>query len=494
MPARPQGVVEGRNDPLLQPRLEVDHQVAAGDQVKARERRVADEVVHREQARLTQLLGHAVAAVLLDEVALQALGGQVRDGRAEVKPGPRGLDGAVVHVGREDLHRPKDAGPGQALPEQDRHRVGLLARGAPGNPDPERVGAARVRQQPRQDLRFERRKGFRVAEEPRDADQELAEQQLRLVRQRAQLLDVGGHLVGPEHVHPALDAAHQRAGLVLAEVAAEPTVQHRADRHQMARQVHADAVGAFGPVAHLPVALVVQQGGGHVLDREHVVHEAAGRGALRHAALGVVVELGLAEGQAAGLLDFRDAQGAVAAEPGQDDADRVLALVLRQRGEEGVDRGAPGGGRRRAGNPEAAAADRQDGVRRDDVDLVRAEDRAVLGEAHRHARVAADDGGQGAFVLGIKVLDQHEGHAGVGRHGREERLVGVQAAGRGADAHHQAAPGLWRGGRGRAVPRTKGGFARGAAGLAGLSCHDMPWGKQGLLRTARAHPAAVGSQ
>jgi hypothetical protein len=60
MTARPQGVVEGGQDTLLQTRLEVDHQVAAGDQVEARERRILAEVVRREQAQLADVLGYAI--------------------------------------------------------------------------------------------------------------------------------------------------------------------------------------------------------------------------------------------------------------------------------------------------------------------------------------------------------------------------------------------------------------------------------------------------
>ena len=74
---------------------------------------------------------------------------------------------------------------------------------------------------------------------------ECQEQQLGLLRQRPQLLEVAGDLVDLEHVHPALNTPQQRAALVLAEVAAEPAVQHRADRRQMVRQVLADAVRAL---------------------------------------------------------------------------------------------------------------------------------------------------------------------------------------------------------------------------------------------------------
>ena len=157
------------------------------------------------------------------------------------------------------------AGAGQALLEQDGHRVGLLAGGAAGHPHPDRLGAVRVRQQPRDDLGLEGGERLRIAEEPGDADQQLAEQQLGLVRQRPQLLDIAGNLIGLQHMHPALNAAQQGAGLVLAEVAAEPAVQHRADRRQMVRKVLTDAIRTLGGIADGPVVPVLHQGGWHCL-------------------------------------------------------------------------------------------------------------------------------------------------------------------------------------------------------------------------------------
>jgi hypothetical protein len=57
--ARAQRVVEQRDHLLLQPPAEVDQQVAAGDEVEAGERRVADQAVRREDAQVAQLLRRA---------------------------------------------------------------------------------------------------------------------------------------------------------------------------------------------------------------------------------------------------------------------------------------------------------------------------------------------------------------------------------------------------------------------------------------------------
>ena len=69
MPSRHQGVVEDRNDPVLQIVVQVDQQVAAGDQVDAGERRVADQAVGGEGAEFADFLADGEAVLAFDEVA-----------------------------------------------------------------------------------------------------------------------------------------------------------------------------------------------------------------------------------------------------------------------------------------------------------------------------------------------------------------------------------------------------------------------------------------
>src|SRR5215469_5733860 len=70
----PEGIVEQGNDAALKLGVEVDQKVAAGDQIELGKRRVAQQIVHRKQAKLAQVARNAVAAVLAHEEALQALG------------------------------------------------------------------------------------------------------------------------------------------------------------------------------------------------------------------------------------------------------------------------------------------------------------------------------------------------------------------------------------------------------------------------------------
>ncbi len=73
-PSRLQGVMKSRQDFFLQPGLEINQQVAATDEVHARERRVAQEILPSEDDHLPQGFADAVAALLLDEEPTQPLG------------------------------------------------------------------------------------------------------------------------------------------------------------------------------------------------------------------------------------------------------------------------------------------------------------------------------------------------------------------------------------------------------------------------------------
>jgi hypothetical protein len=71
--SRPERVVERRERLFLQARLEIDQEVAAANQVDARERRVGDETLAGEHHHFAERLAYPVAALLLDEKVPQPL-------------------------------------------------------------------------------------------------------------------------------------------------------------------------------------------------------------------------------------------------------------------------------------------------------------------------------------------------------------------------------------------------------------------------------------
>jgi hypothetical protein len=128
---------------------------------------------------------------------------------------------------------------------------------------------------------------------------------------------------------------------------------------------------------------------------------------------------------------------AVAASPGEHDADCVVFLVLGQRGKEGIDRVAVLARRRRPGYPKASILQLQCGIRRDDVHPIRIDHHAVLGFDDRDGGGLSQYLRQQALVVRGEMLNQDERHATVHRHGGKKRSKGVEAAGRGADADDQ---------------------------------------------------------
>jgi hypothetical protein len=79
---------------------------------------------------------------------------------------------------------------GQLLAQQDRERVGLLARGAPGHPDAERLAGVGALDERHDHVPAQRLPGVPVAEERRDRDQEVVEERVDLLGIVAQIAQV----------------------------------------------------------------------------------------------------------------------------------------------------------------------------------------------------------------------------------------------------------------------------------------------------------------
>ncbi len=161
---------------------------------------------------------------------------------------------------------------------------------------------------------------------------------------------------------------------------------------------------------------VLHEFGWHLRDREDMVYQARGDGAAQDAVIlsGVC---GLGHGHPAVFLDRLEAEGAVGAGAGEDDADRVPVLVGGQRAEEMVDGRAVAAGLNGWGlHVQDAALDGQSGIGRDHVDVVGLDRRLRRDLLHGHAGVLRQQFGQEARVVGGEVLDEHEGHAAIRRH------------------------------------------------------------------------------
>jgi hypothetical protein len=152
--------------------------------------------------------------------------------------------------------------------------------------------------------------------------------------------------------------------------------------------------------------------------------EFAGRGALRHH-------------HAASLLDGANAQGAVTAGAGENDADGVLALVFGQGMEKIVD-GQPLP--MRCTGFEQVKGALHEGhvvVGGDDVGAIDRDLHAVFHLKHLHAGVASNQVRENAFVVGSQMLHQDKCHArfAVEGHAGKKGLESGQTARRCADAN-----------------------------------------------------------
>ena len=231
---------------LLEFRPQVNQHIAAGDEVQPRERRVLDEAVHREEAHLAQLFLHLVRVVLLDEEALQALGGHVLGDAHRVDAAAGGLQRLRVNVGGKHLDVRHHGERVHVLTQEDGERVGFFPGRAAGDAHAHLVVGALVREQLGDDRPRQGREGLRVAEEVRHSDEQVLEEKLEFVGVLPEALDVGSHGVELQRLHAALQAAVDRALLVLAKVMAGLAPEQPIDRGQVLAHLLAEAVGPSG--------------------------------------------------------------------------------------------------------------------------------------------------------------------------------------------------------------------------------------------------------
>ena len=119
------------------------------------------------------------------------------------------------------------------LLEQDRQRIGLFPGGAAGDPNPDRIVDITIVDQFANDRFGDHFKHRGITKEARYSDQDFPEQQLGFIGQQPKLVGIFLRAADPQNLHPAPNAAQHRAGFILPEIAAQPAVEDRADRHEM---------------------------------------------------------------------------------------------------------------------------------------------------------------------------------------------------------------------------------------------------------------------
>ena len=308
---------------------QIDQQVAAGDQIEAREWRIGQHILHREHHHAAQFGHHPVAMLLLGKEAGEPRRRDIGRDRSRIAPLAGQGDRFLVDVGGEDLELQVALGRRDLLEQQHGEGIGLFAGAAAGNPDPQRpvrrvpahqIGNCLLRQQ------FE---GFRVAEEAGDVDQQILGEQIEFACITLQHVEIPAAVVDTGQRHAPLDPTQQCARLVERKIVRRLGAQQIDDLAQPIRGML--VWRRSGPPT------VFGEDFGNLGDRQHQVHGAGHDRAARHA---VILGLGriLGDDQPALLLDRLQPQAAVAAGSGQDHADRPLTQFFGQRAQKEIER------------------------------------------------------------------------------------------------------------------------------------------------------------
>src|SRR5262249_48494465 len=117
-----EGVMENREDPLLQRVIEVDEHVATADQIEVAEGGVGGHVMPREDAQIAHYLVDLVMPIASEEEPPQALRRNVDLDVVHVDAAAGLLQGGFIEIGGQDLDGKAGRLVLQVLQQADRQR------------------------------------------------------------------------------------------------------------------------------------------------------------------------------------------------------------------------------------------------------------------------------------------------------------------------------------------------------------------------------------
>jgi hypothetical protein len=224
-----EGVVERSKDSLLQRRSEVDEEVAATDEVDARERRIAGDVVAGEDAAIPQQPANVVPAFHGGEEPIEPLRRHLPTDCRRVCAAARDLERGIAQIAREELDDCARLERFGRLQRADRHRVGFLAGGAPRHPEAKRVPGRAGAQQAGEDGRRDGVEDRRVAKEARDVDQDIFVQPPNLFRLALKEGEIGDGGIEAMTALATADPPDEGRAFVPAEVHSGGVMEERGD-------------------------------------------------------------------------------------------------------------------------------------------------------------------------------------------------------------------------------------------------------------------------
>jgi hypothetical protein len=211
-------VVKGVAHPLLQDSIEVDQNIAAGDQVDMGEGGILEQVTHCEQNRIAHLLPDSVSVAFTVEEPPQTIFADVSFDRGWIAATPRHSEGPGIEVRAEHLDgRAKFVLCG-FLMQQHCDRIGLFPHGAAWHPDPYRRVQLPSLEQARQHLGPEWFESLVIAKKSRHRYQKIAQQGVGFIGALAQDLVILRQVFSPRHVHAACETPEHGRTFVFGKI------------------------------------------------------------------------------------------------------------------------------------------------------------------------------------------------------------------------------------------------------------------------------------
>ena len=202
--------------------------------------------MHREDAQLAERWLHLVGVVLLDEEACQALGAHVLRNALGVAAAARGLQRLRINVGGKHLDARHAREAVHVLAQEDGERVGFFPGGAAGHAHAHLVGGALAREQLGQHVRSRAAKASGSRKKCVTPMSKSLNRNSISVGSCREAGDVAVHGVELQRLHAPLQAAADRALLVLAKVMAGVAPEQPMDRVELVARLRGPVRGVCG--------------------------------------------------------------------------------------------------------------------------------------------------------------------------------------------------------------------------------------------------------
>jgi hypothetical protein len=197
---------------------EVDQEVPARNAVQTRERRIGQNVLHREDDTCTQLGRDPVAAIFHSKEASQPCRRDFDLDRLRIETFASTRDGLGIDVARENLQFDLALRFIDLLAQQHGEGVGLLAGTAAGDPDSQRPIQRMITHEAGNDVAGKKIEDRRIAEETRHIDQHIRGKLIEFDRIPTEEFEISFGGLGRRHRHPALGTALECSVLVEREI------------------------------------------------------------------------------------------------------------------------------------------------------------------------------------------------------------------------------------------------------------------------------------